>query len=351
MSLSDLALPLMRCFEPERAHNMSIKALKSGLGPRVNNASDPFLNVNLWGLDFPNPVGLSAGFDKNAEVMGPMLKAGFGFVEAGSVTPKAQPGNAKPRLFRLNQDRAVINRFGFNNEGVMAAAKRLENRPKGIIGINLGKNKSSDSAADDYAFGAKHLSALADYVVINVSSPNTPGLRALQGQKELTRLIVATQKAMAVACGEKTPPLLVKIAPDLTEEDKQDIIDVVLATGIQGLIITNTTITRPKSLIEGQLAHQTGGLSGKPLFELSTQVLHEFYGLTKDKLPLIGVGGISNGEEAYAKIKAGASLVQLYSALVFEGLGLVPRINKDLVRLAKEDGFKSITEAVGAAHK
>lgn len=351
MALCDIALPLLRCFEPERAHSLSIKALKCGLGPKVSGPDDPFLAISLWGLDFPNPVGLSAGFDKNAEVMGPMLNAGFGFVEAGSLTPKPQPGNPEPRIFRLMEDRAIINRLGFNNEGVMAAAKRLENRPKGIIGANLGKNKSSDDAAADYAFGAKHLAAVSDYMVINVSSPNTPGLRALQGTKELTRLIKATQASMQDACGGEIPPLLVKIAPDLTDEDKQDIVDVAFATKIDGLIVTNTTIARPKSLSERRLAHQNGGLSGKPLFEPSTEVLREIYKLTQAKLPLIGVGGISCGADAYTKIKAGASLVQLYSALVYEGLGLVPRIKADLIRLAKEDGFKSISEAVGAEHK
>jgi len=351
MALSDVALPLLRCFDPERAHRFAIKALKCGLGPQKSDISDPFLASSLWGMDFPNPVGLAAGFDKNAEVTGQMLNTGFGFVEAGSLTPKAQPGNPQPRIFRLLEDRAIINRLGFNNNGVMDAASRLKDRPKGIIGINLGKNKSSEDAASDYAFGAKYLAPLCDYLVINVSSPNTPGLRALQGTKELTRLISATQKAMAESCDDKTPPLLVKIAPDLTDEDKQDIADVALASGIQGLIISNTTISRPDGLSERRLAHQTGGLSGKPLFDLSTQVLHEMYKLTQGKLPLIGVGGISSGQDAYIKIKAGASLVQLYSALVYEGFGLIPRINKDLILLAQADGFKSISQAIGTDHK
>jgi dihydroorotate dehydrogenase len=344
-----LAGPLVRLFDPEAAHGLTIKALKMGLVPNQPRVSAPSLEVALWGLRFPNPVGLAAGFDKNAEVPDAMLRQGFGFVEIGSVTPRPQPGNPRPRMFRLAEDQAVINRMGFNNEGLEAVARRLEARPRiGIVGANLGKNKDTEDAASDYEKGAARLAPLADYMVINVSSPNTPGLRALQGRAQLEELVGRTRVALdgAITSG-KRPPLLLKIAPDLNDEDLVDIAAVALAGALDGLIVSNTTIDRPASL-RSPHAKEPGGLSGAPLFRPSTAVLGRMYTLTEGKLPLVGVGGIASGADAYAKIRAGASLVQLYSAMVYQGPALVSRINRELIELLKRDGFASVAAAVGA---
>ncbi|MBT3237305.1 MAG: quinone-dependent dihydroorotate dehydrogenase [Rhodospirillaceae bacterium] len=340
--------PLLRLLDAETAHSLAIKALASGLVPTPRAFEDPVLGQTLWGRAFANPVGLAAGFDKNAQVTDAMLGQGFGFVEVGSVTPRPQPGNPRPRLFRLTADGAVINRMGFNNDGMDAVAKRLRSRRAGgIIGVNLGKNKDTEDAAYDYAKGVLALAPLADYLVVNVSSPNTPGLRALQGREPLSDLLQAALAARTEATPDNPPPLLLKIAPDLTDEDKSDIAQVVLELGIDGLIATNTTIARPDGLLGPSVA-QTGGLSGKPLMEPSTRMLADMYRLTDGKLPLIGVGGIASGDDAYRKIRAGASLVQLYSALVYQGPGLVNRIKRRLVELLKADGFDSISDAVGA---
>jgi len=296
-------------------------------------------------------VGLAAGFDKDARVYAQMLGQGFGFVEVGSITPEPQPGNPKPRLFRLEQDGAVINRMGFNSEGHAASMARLQNRNRmgGIVGVNLGKNKLTEDAAADYEIGARNFGPLADFMVINVSSPNTPGLRALQGPEVLRELLRRTQAALSDACsGAGKPPLLLKIAPDLTDEDKADIAHVALETKIDGLIVTNTTIERPDSL---QSSHrgEGGGLSGRPLFAPSTRVLAELYHATQGKLPLVGVGGIEDGRGAYEKILAGASLVELYSAMVYQGPGLAARVNRELAEILKADGFASVAHAVGQA--
>lgn len=350
MDLYCLAAPFIRLLDPEKAHGLAIKALKAGLIPASGGQDDPILAQTLWGRNFPNPVGLAAGFDKNAEVADAMLEQGFGFVEIGSVTPRPQPGNPRPRLFRLTRDKAVINRMGFNNDGMDAVATRLERRnAKGILGVNLGKNKETEDAASDYRKGILRLARYADYLVINVSSPNTPGLRALQGKEPLQELLEAALSARAEAVPDTPPPLLLKIAPDLTDEDKQDIADVALTTGIDGLIATNTTIARPENLTSSQ-ASEAGGLSGKPVFEPSTRVLGEMYQLTGGKIPLVGVGGIANGSDAYAKIRAGASLVQFYSAMVYGGPGLVGEIKRGLVECLKADGFSSIKDAVGTDH-
>ena len=354
-----LAGPVLRNLPAEFAHGLTIRALRAGLVKPQPDFSHPSLEVSLWGLDLPNPVGLAAGFDKNAEVIAPMLAQGFGFVEAGSVTPKPQPGNPKPRLFRLTADRAVINRMGFNNLGLDAFAANLAqsrqgtNRPRGIVGVNLGKNKDTADAASDYEIGAKRLAPMADYIVINVSSPNTPGLRALQGRKHLVDLVARTRNALESALpfrAERKPPLLLKIAPDLADEDLKDIANTALFGGLNGLIVSNTTIARPDSLLS-PLAKETGGLSGQPLFDASTAVLRRMYALTFGRVPIIGVGGISSGLDAYLKIRAGASLVQLYSALVYQGPGLVTEIKRDLVDLLARDGFLSVAQAVGADHK
>ncbi|MGE5548781.1 MAG: quinone-dependent dihydroorotate dehydrogenase [Solirubrobacterales bacterium] len=347
-----LAGPLVRFFDPETAHGLTIRALKAGLVPRQPRVEHPSLEVALWGLRFPNPVGLAAGFDKNAEVPDAMLRQGFGFVEIGSVTPRPQPGNPKPRMFRLAEDRAVINRMGFNNEGLDRVARRLDSRARiGIVGANLGKNKDTEDAASDYEKGAARMAPLADYLVINVSSPNTPGLRSLQGRDQLEGLVGRTRAALdaAVPSG-KRPPLLLKIAPDLNDDDLADIAAVALAGGLDGLIVSNTTIARPATLAS-EHAKETGGLSGAPLFDPSTAVLGRMYGLTEGRLPLVGAGGIGSGAQAYAKIRAGASLVQLYSALVYEGPALVTRIKRELIDCLARDGFASIADAVGADHK
>ncbi len=323
--------------------------LKTGLVPAVAAVMDPVLTSRHWGFDFANPIGLAAGFDKNAEVPDAMLRQGFGFVEIGSVTPRPQAGNPRPRLFRLSQDHAVINRMGFNNDGAEMVASRLARRRRsGIVGVNLGKNKHTEDAAADYVQGVLKLGPLADYLVINVSSPNTPGLRALQGRAPLEELIGRTQDALASL--ELAPPLLLKIAPDLTAEDRSDIAEVALGTGLDGLIVSNTTITRPTGLSARNQA-ESGGLSGAPLFALSTGILRDMYRLTGGKVTLIGVGGIGSVEQAYAKIRAGAALLQLYSALIYRGPALVAELNRGLASCLRRDGFARLSDAVGADHR
>ncbi|MBT4889637.1 MAG: quinone-dependent dihydroorotate dehydrogenase [Rhodospirillales bacterium] len=344
--------PILRCLDPEIAHAMALRALHCGIVPACPVKHDPMLGIRLWGLDFPNPVGLAAGFDKDAEVPDAMLAQGFGFVEVGSITPRAQPGNPKPRLFRLPAERAVINRMGFNNKGAEAAKHLLALRKEkpGIVGVNLGKNKEVEDAASDYAKGIRLLAPYASYMVVNVSSPNTPGLRALQGREPLEELLGIVRRTLDEAVPENTPPLLLKIAPDLSDEDKVDIAAVVQSQGVDGVIATNTTIERPDSL-QSTAKGEAGGLSGKPLFDSSTRVLGDMYKLCEGKVPIIGVGGISNAETAYKKIRAGASLVQLYSALVYEGPGLVNEIVRGLGERLRVDGFSSISEVVGIDHR
>lgn len=356
MALADLALPLLRRLDPETAHRLTIRALRAGLGPVQRGSDDPRLAVRVLGLDFANPVGLAAGFDKNAEVPGPALAQGFGFVEIGTVTPRPQAGNPRPRLFRLPADRAVINRNGFNNEGLEAAAARLAALRRsgpagGPVGGNIGRNKDSADAAADYAACARRLGPLVDYLVINVSSPNTPGLRALQGRDALAGLVDAVCSARREATGTDRPPVLVKIAPDLTEEDRRDIAAVARTAPVDGLIVSNTTIARPDSLKEKNMAREAGGLSGAPLFAPSTALLAEMYRLTDGAVPLIGVGGIASGADAYAKIRAGASLVQLYTALIYQGPSLLQRIKAELCTLMERDGFTRIGAAIGADHR
>jgi dihydroorotate dehydrogenase len=339
--------PLLFCLDAETAHGMAIRALRAGLVPADEATMPESLRIDLWGHTFSNPIGLAAGFDKNAEVPDAVLKLGFGFTEVGSITPLPQAGNPKPRLFRLPSDGAVVNRMGFNNDGLEAAKARLAARARnGIVGVNLGKNKESPSAVDDYLKGVAGLGSLADYLVVNVSSPNTPGLRALQGKQPLFELLAAVRAAVDALPGAK-PPLLLKVAPDLTDEDKSDIAEVALETRIDGLIATNTTIERPASLQSAAKA-EAGGLSGRPLLAPSTAVLADFYKLTGGRLPLIGVGGVASGADAYAKIRAGASLVQLYTGLVYGGPGLVRRIKRDLAELLARDGFATVADAVGA---
>jgi len=344
---------ILSALPTEAAHRLTIRALGAGLAPGAREADDPLLRTRVWGLEFPNPIGLSAGFDKDAEAYAALLRLGFGFVEVGSITPRPQAGNPKPRVFRLPEDGAVINRLGFNSAGLAAAVTNLRQRRSeraGIVGINIGKNRDSADAAADYAAGTTALAPLADYLVINVSSPNTPGLRALQEAVALRELLARVQTARRAAVPGRPPPLLLKIAPDLAPADARDVAQVALAGGIDGLIVGNTTTGRPPDL-RSRHAKESGGLSGRPLFALSTDLLREVYRLTEGRLPLIGVGGIASGADAYAKIRAGASLVQLYTALIYHGPGLVGRIKRDLAACLRADGFATVAAAVGADHR
>ncbi len=344
MDIYRTALAFARQLEAERAHRLGVWALRLGLGPRNSPEVAPALAQKLWGLHFANPVGLAAGFDKNAEVPLPVLRAGFGFTEVGSVTPRPQAGNPQPRLFRLPADEAVINRMGFNNDGLAEVRQRLERLPPhaGPIGANLGANKENADRPDDYVAMMRGLRSLADYFVVNISSPNTPGLRELQGKAYLRDLLDQVLDAR----GDVTAPVLVKIAPDLTPADIEDIADCCLASGIDGAIVSNTTVGL-RDTLRGEHARETGGLSGRPLFALSTDILGQVYRATEGKLPLVGVGGIASGADAYGKIRRGASLVQLYTALIYEGPGLVRRINEELAALLARDGFENIQDAVG----
>src|SRR6266446_1888974 len=351
-SVYRLIRPALRRLPPEAAHELTLRALELGavrfLGESAGREPDPpALAQRLWGLDFPNPVGLAAGYDKDARVPEAMLQLGFGFVEVGTVTPRPQPGNPKPRVFRLEEDQAIINRMGFNSGGLDAVVDRLSERPRaGIVGVNLGRNRDTADAVADYAEGLMRAARLADYLVVNVSSPNTPGLRELQ-----RRAMFATLLSRLVSVREESAcrvPLLVKIAPDLTLEERRDIAQVALDTGIDGLIVSNTTVGRPD--LVSRHAHEAGGLSGRPLLAPSTALLADMYRLSRGRLPLIGVGGIASVADAYAKIRAGASLVQLYTALVFAGPDLVGQIKSGLAGLLRRDGFGSIAEAVGTEH-
>jgi dihydroorotate dehydrogenase len=348
--------PLMRAVSPETAHGIGIHALKSGLVHGRREPDDPILAASVWGIEFSNPVGLAAGFDKDAEVMEPMLALGFGFVEAGTVTPQPQPGNPKPRLFRLDEDSAVINRFGFNSQGLGPFVERLERwgagGRRGIVGANVGKNRDTQDAAADYVAGIEAVCGLADYLVCNVSSPNTPGLRALQAREpiaELLHRVLATRRRRAPGA-RRSPPLLAKVGPDLADDELRDIAEVAVACGVDGLVVGNTTIARPPGL-RSRHAGEAGGLSGKPLLERSTRCLARLYELTGGRLPIIGCGGIASGTDAYARIRAGASLVQLYSALVFHGPALVATVKRELAERLRADGFRSVAEAVGADHR
>jgi dihydroorotate dehydrogenase len=299
------------------------------------------LRIEVLGLDLPNPVGLAAGFDKNGVAIDGLLRLGFGFVEIGSVTPRPQPGNPKPRIFRIAEAGAVINRLGFNNEGLDAAAKHLAaRRARGVVGANLGKNKDSTDAVEDYVLGASRLSELADYLVVNVSSPNTPGLRDLQ-HAPLKELLDAVRAAR-----RRPVPVLVKIAPDLDPASLERVVEAALAAAVDGITVSNTTLARPAGL-PAALAAETGGLSGRPLFQPSTEILRQTWRLTKGALPLVGVGGIASGADAYAKIRAGASLVQLYTALIYQGPALVVQIRRDLAALLARDGIARVADAVG----
>jgi len=344
--LIDAGVAVLRLLPAEAAHRATINLL-SAFGPLVLRApaDSARLKVHAFGLDFSNPIGLAAGFDKDAEVADAMLRFGFGFVECGTVTPRPQEGNPKPRLFRLGEDRAVINRMGFNNRGIEAAASRLKARSKpGIVGINIGANKDSVDRVADYRAAFARLAPLASYVTVNVSSPNTPGLRGLQDREALTALLSALAEERARLSARV--PLLLKIAPDLDDRALDDIADAAFSGGLDGLIVSNTTIARP--VLKSARAKETGGLSGAPLFVPSTRVLKEMRKRLGSKLALVGVGGVASGADAYAKIRAGATLVQLYTALAYEGPGLIGRIKRDLLLCLDRDGFARVSDAIGA---
>ncbi|CAE1292947.1 DHODH [Acanthosepion pharaonis] len=352
-------MPAVQILNPETAHKIGVALAKYHFFQKPKTPDPPILKTNVWGHEFRNPVGLAAGFDKHGEAVDGILKMGFGFLEVGSITPEPQPGKEKPRVFRLTEDKAIINRYGFNSDGHKVVYKRLADREErqkikepGILGINLGKNKDSLDAANDYVQGVRLFGELADFLVINISSPNTSGLRDLQAKENLENLInkVVTERNQ-LKCGKK-PPLLVKISPDLTDKDKEDIAEVVIKekNSVDGLIISNTTVSRSESLISSH-QKETGGLSGAPLKHMSTLVLRDMYSLTQGKLPIIGVGGISSGKDAYDKIKAGASLVELYTALAYQGPVVVNKIKRELAELLEADGYTSVADAVGADHK
>jgi dihydroorotate dehydrogenase len=338
----DLIARALHGFEPETAHRFGMLGLKSGFGPRQMLADDPILASRVAGLDLPNPVGLAAGFDKNAEAPDALLAAGFGFVELGAVTPRPQDGKPRPRIFRLASDRAVINRMGFPNQGLDAFEARLRQRQDrgGIVGVNLGANLDSEDRVADYVACLERLKDLAQFFTINISSPNTPGLRTLQSSGALDELLAAVVQVRGKA------PVFLKIAPDIADEDVPGMIAAIGRHGLDGIIISNTTILRPDSLTSPHMG-ESGGLSGPPIFERSTELVRQFRREAGPDLAIIGVGGIDSADTAYAKIRAGANAIQLYTGLVYEGPGLVQRIKAGLVKRLQTDGFVSVTEAVG----
>lgn len=351
-----ILMPLVHTLNPETSHKVAIIASKYGLFPKSSYEDPATLKTQVWHLNFKNPIGIAAGFDKQGEVIEPLHKIGFGFVEIGSVTPVPQPGNEKPRVFRLQKDEAVINRYGFNSDGHEAVYNRLQllkasSSFLGIIGVNLGKNKNSDDPVRDYVDGIKKFGDVADYLVINISSPNTPGLRSWQKKEHLEELLVKLVAARNELRGASKPPLLLKLAPDLTQEERKDIADVLKnkKCHVDGLVISNTTVKRMPNLSDRQAAEK-GGLSGRPLTDLSTALIADMYRLTEGKLPIIGVGGVFSGKDAYDKIKAGASLVQLYTSFIYHGPPRVSRVKRELDELIRIDGWSSVAEAVGTGH-
>ncbi|MEM7189419.1 MAG: quinone-dependent dihydroorotate dehydrogenase [Pseudomonadota bacterium] len=345
MNLERLGLNILHRFDPETAHGFALTALKAGLAGGRGPVTDPVLATNLAGLSLPNPIGVAAGFDKNAKAVDQTLRTGFGFCEIGAVTPRPQKGNPRPRLFRLTADRAAINRFGFNNLGMDAVHANLAaHRRDGVVGVNLGANKDSEDKVQDYVAVLTRFADVADFATINISSPNTERLRDLQGREALETLLAEVLNRRNAL--PRHVPVFLKIAPDLGEGDLEDIAETCLAEGIDAVVATNTTTARPR--LKDPDGVQAGGLSGAPLFEPSTVVLARLHAMTQGRLPLIGVGGISTAEQAYAKIRAGASAVQLYTAMVYEGVSLGARVASDLAALLKADGFANVAEAVGA---
>ena len=343
--IASALMPLTRLLDPERAHNMALLALRLGLAGRDHGVDDPVLRVSAFGRTLANPIGLAAGFDKNAVAVEPLSRLGFGLVECGTVTPRPQGGKPKPRMFRLVEDQAVINRMGMNNRGLHAYVERLASLPRGgvAIGANVGINKDGADPERDYPALVAAVAPHADYIVINVSSPNTPGLRDLQGEARLGAILSAVRDVVPVR-----PNLFVKLAPDLGEAGLAAVVECAVAHGVDGLIISNTTVARPDSL-RSVHRDEAGGLSGRPLFELSTQMLRRAYRLSGGRLKLIGCGGVADGAGALAKIEAGASLVQLYAAFAYAGPRLIPRLKAELAALLHQRGYQSVAQAVGAA--
>jgi dihydroorotate dehydrogenase len=345
-----VSLPLLRWLDPEDAHRLAIQGLRL-LPPVKPRPDDPKLAVRAFGLNFPNPIGMAAGFDKSAEVSDALLRLGFGFAEIGTVTPKPQTGNPRPRLFRLERDEAVINRMGFNNDGADAVLRRLADRAHlgGIVGVNVGANKDSADRTADYVRLIEIFAPVASYFTINVSSPNTPGLRNLQHAAALDDLlakVIDARERVRSSAGDT--PVLLKIAPDLSLPELDDVVHIARSRRIDGMIVGNTTITRPSTLREQTRAKEQGGLSGRPLFRLSTRMVAETYVRAEGAFPLVGVGGIDSGGAALTKIRAGASLIQLYSSLIYKGLGLVDAIKNDLASTLLRTGRDSLSEIVGA---
>lgn len=364
MNFYKIVKPLIFKLDAEKAHNLAISFLKyfPNLATLfVVNKKYENLVQNVCGLEFKSPVGMAAGFDKNAEIVSALHRFGFGFIEAGTVTPKAQVGNDKPRIFRLKEDEAIINRLGFNNKGFgfftnnvarIKVNKAFQASQNLILGINIGKNKDSENAITDYLFLLEKFYAKASYITLNISSPNTKNLRDLQNEDQLDLFlsaIIDKKNALKSAANIETP-IFLKIAPDLTLDEQKTIAAAILKNKIDAIIISNTTISRPKNLLNKNL-HEQGGLSGKPLFALSNEVLRNFYQLTKGQIPLIGVGGVVSAKDAYVKIKLGASLVQIYSSFIYQGFGTVERINRELSELVKKDGFENISQAIGADNR
>ncbi|MDR3538625.1 MAG: quinone-dependent dihydroorotate dehydrogenase [Acetobacteraceae bacterium] len=342
--MASAALPLLRRLDPETAHAFGLSALRLGLAGRVSAPDDPALGITVFGRRFTNPIGLAAGFDKNAFAVAPLMRLGFGFIETGTVTPRPQGGNPRPRVFRLMQDQAVINRLGFNNAGLEVYRTRLaalRDRPV-PLGANVGINKEGADPTRDYPALIAAVAPHVDYAVINVSSPNTPGLRDLQGETQLRAIL------QAVAAVPNRPPVLVKVAPDLSDDGLAAVVETCAANAVQGLIVGNTTLSRPPGL-RSPLASEAGGLSGVPLFPLSTRILARTFLLARGRLALIGVGGVFTGADALMKIRAGASLVQLYTGFAYHGPGLIPRLKAELAIALREAGFARVEDAVGTA--
>ena len=341
MPIPDLGAAILRNLDPETAHGLAIQALKTVPLPGTP-ADDPILRTRIASLDLSNPVGLAAGLDKNGEALHGLARLGFGFVECGSVTPLPQAGNPRPRLFRLSQDQAIINRMGFNNAGLETFANNLSRRPNAVVGANLGANKDTEDKAADYVAGLRRLAGLGDYFTINISSPNTPGLRALQGREQLDDLLGRIDEARTTPA-----PVFLKIAPDLTPAEIAMIVEAALAHRIDALIVSNTTLDRPDSLTSPDRG-ESGGLSGAPLRDRALAALKDAAAAAQGRLPLIGVGGIASGQDAFDRIRAGASAIQIYSALIYQGPGLVGRIKRDLAARLRAEGFASVSEAASS---
>ncbi|MCB1591190.1 MAG: quinone-dependent dihydroorotate dehydrogenase [Alphaproteobacteria bacterium] len=357
LGLYRLARPVLFKLEPEKAHRMTLKIMKSGLMPMPPRFKAEELEQEIWGLTFPNPVGLAAGFDKNAEVIAPALSLGFGLVEVGTVTPRPQAGNPQPRIFRDVESGSIINRMGFPNDGLTLFEENYDRfksedvPPPGVVGINIGMNKDQKNPVEDYTTLIKAFAKKADYLTVNISSPNTPGLRDLQEPETLRSFLADIINRLNMSSGDyPPPPLLVKLSPDLSGEQQEQIAAVLLQSGVSGIVLTNTTIARPEALPESFRA-QPGGLSGPYLRKASTEMIRNFYRLTNGKLPIIGVGGVSSGKHAYEKIKAGASLVQLYTGFVYRGPDAAYQICRELLAYMRRDGITKIGNAVGLDHK